>query len=144
MKPLLALLLLILLSGYIFKPRFSKKMKRRPSIKGIPLRVSARAESGVGRFEKKGMRTYLPFVADRATLTYVPSGATGFRPFRLKAARGGSMQLLNWKQVAERKNVSIDGSDINEETRRPPVLRPASNITATLRNQVRFEMTPNS
>lgn len=139
-KLLLGLLLLLLILGYIIKPRFSKKIKRRPTVTGVPISFSQRAETGNGKFQVLNARRFLPYLADTATLSYTPRGIGGFRTMKLKARRGGKMVLLNWKAIAERKNVAINGTDLNEETRRPPLLSPSTNITATVPNQVRYEL----
>ena len=142
-KLFVLLLLLILLLGYIFKRRFSKRMKRRPSISGTPNQVGTSSEESTGKFRKSGMRSYLPFVADTATLTYVPAGVTGFRPMKLKAGPSKSMIVTNWKQIAEKNNTEINGTPLDEETRRAPQFGPSATITANT-PQMTYEMTPNS
>ncbi|WP_396657969.1 hypothetical protein [Microbacterium sp.] len=136
---LLLILLAILIVGYVVKPRFSPRIKRRPTVTGVPMSVSARAEEGRGKFAVQPLRKWMPFVADKATYIYVPAGVAGFRAMRLKAQRGGRMQLTNWKQVAERRNVAVNSTDLNEETSRMPVLGPSSNVTATVAQQIRYE-----
>jgi len=142
-KLFLLILLLILLLGYIFKRRFSKRMKKRPSISGTPNQVGTSSEESTGKFRKNGMRSYLPFVADTATLTYVPAGVTGFRPLKLKAGPSKSMIVTNWKQIAEKNNTEINGTPLDEETRRPPQFGASATITANT-PQMTYEMTPNS
>jgi hypothetical protein len=143
-KLLIGLLLLILILGYIFKPRFSKKIKRNPTVNGVPMTVGMKPETGNGKFRVQTLRKYMPFVADQAALTYVPQGTFGFRALKLKAGRSGKMTLLNWKQIAEKKNVALNGNDLNEDTKRPPRLSASTNITATVPNQTRFELYLNS
>lgn len=142
-KLLLLLLLVILLLGYLFKRRFSKKMKRRPSVTGIPNQVGTSVEEGTGKFRVNGVRKFLPFVADTATLVYVPPGVSGFRPLKLKAGPRKSMVVTNWKQVAERKNVAINGMQLDEETRRAPSFGPSATITASA-PRMTYDMTPSS
>ena len=139
-KWLLALILLVILLGYLFKPRFSKKIKRRPAVAGIPMSIGVKAETGNGKFQVQPLRKYLPFFADRATLNYVPQGTFGFRQMTLKAGRSGKMTLLNWKQIADKKNVALNGNDLNEDTKRAPTLSASTSITATVPNQTRFEL----
>ncbi len=139
-KLLLVLIALIILIGYIVKPRFSKKIKRSPSVVGVPMAISLRQENGSGKFRIATGRKLLPFAADVATLRCVPAGVVGFSALRLKAARGGKIQLTNWRQVAQRKNIALNGNDIGEDTRRMPVLSPSTQITATVPQQMRYEM----
>ncbi|MFC6325353.1 hypothetical protein ACFQZV_05350 [Microbacterium koreense] len=137
---LLGLIVAAIIVGYIVKPRFSKKIKPSPTVTGVPMNIGMQSENGTGKFRQRLGRKFLPYVADRATLVYVPHGAPGFRAMQLKAGRRGKMTLLNWKQIADRKNVAINGSDINEDTKKPPTLSPSSNITATVPNQMRYEL----
>lgn len=133
----------VLLLGYVFKRRFSQKIRRRPSVVGTPNRVGVRPENGAGRFTVRRGRKLLPFVADKATLTFVPAGVTGFRPMKLRAGPRKTMVLENWRQLAERKNVAINGTELDEETTRAPSMSPSSTITATT-PQMTYESTPNA
>jgi hypothetical protein len=142
-KILLALLLLAILLGYIFKRRFSKKMKRRPEIVGTPRMVGMTAVQDRGKFQANGFRKFLPFVANTATLSYVPPGTTGFRQLKLKAGPKKSMIVTNWKEIAERDNVEINGTPLNSETRKPPRFMPGSTITAAT-PQMTYELQPNA
>lgn len=141
-KILLALLALAILLGYVFKRRFAKKVRPRPAIVGTPNHFGGRAETTTGKFTVKTGRKLLPFFADTATLSYVPSGVAGFRPMKLKAGPRKSMIVENWRQIAQRNNVAINGNDLDEETRRAPSFGPSSAITAST-PQMTYELTPN-
>lgn len=140
-KLLLALLLLLLLIGYLTKKRFSKKVKRRPTITGTPKSVGVTAIEDRGKFQAGGFRKFLPFVANTATLSYVPPGTVGFRTMKLKAGPRKSMVVTNWKEIAEKDNVEINGTPLNSETKRPPKLSPSGTITAST-PQMTYELTP--
>lgn len=136
LKKWLPLLLLIaLLLGYIFKPRFVTRgrlaIKRRPRINGSPMQIGQPAFSGPGKFEINQTRRFLPFVADTATVTYVPSGVMKFPKMKVKAARQKRIILMNWKQIAANANTAINGTPLDATTTRPPVLRASTNIRAT-------------
>lgn len=130
--PLLLLIALIL--GYIFKPRFATRgrigIKRKPSIEGTPMQIGQQAFSGRGKFEINQVRRFLPFVADTATLAYVPTGVFSFPKLKLKAARQKKIVVLNWKQIAARKNTEINGIPLDETTTSSPTLRASSSIRA--------------
>lgn len=126
----LALLLLVLLCGYLFKRRFSKKIKKSPRIVGISNRPGLADEESRGRFVVKAGRKLLPFVADKATLRFTPPGVVGFKPMKLKAGSHKTMLVENWRQLAEKSNVEINGMPLDEETRRAPVLRASTPISA--------------
>lgn len=142
-KILLALLLLALILGYIFKRRFSKRVKRRPSITGTPRSVGVTPIEDRGKFQASGFRKFLPFVANTATLSYVPPGTIGFRAMKLKAGPRKSMTVTNWKEIAEKDNVEINGTPLNSETRRPPKLSASGTISAST-PQMTYEMTPST
>jgi len=142
-KILLALLLLTLLAGYLTKKRFSKKVKAKPSITGTPKTVGVTAVEDRGKFQAGGFRKFLPFVANTATLSYVPPGTVGFRPMKLKAGPQKSMIVTNWKEIAEKENVEINGTPLNKETKRAPKLRAGSTISAST-PQMTYELTPSN
>lgn len=141
-KYLLLLLLFILILGYVFKKRFSKKVKRHPTVRLTPRQYGIPADDGRGKFVIEPVRRWLPFVADRAKLVYVPPGVSGFTPMRLKAGPGKQMILTNWREVAKRENVSINGNDLNKETNRGMRVGPSSMITATDPTMT-YDITPN-
>ena len=142
-KILLALLLLILLLGYLFKKRFSKKVKPRPTIVGTPKTVGVTAIEDRGKFQMGGIRRFLPFVANTATLSYVPPGTVGFRSMKLKAGPKRSMIVTNWKEIAQKENVEINGNPLNSETKRAPKFSPSGTITAST-PQMTYDLTPNA
>lgn len=142
-KILLGLILLAILLGYVFKRRFAKNVKRKPEITGTPRMIGMTPIRANGKFEVNRLRSFLPFLANTATLTYVPGGTAGFRKLKLKAGPGKSMIVTNWKDIASKDNVEINGTQLNEETRRPPRFGPSGTITAAT-PQMTYELTPNT
>jgi hypothetical protein len=144
-KFLLLLLLLLLLFGYIRKRRFPTKgtlgVKRNPQILGTPTQIGPMV-TGNGNFSIHFLRRLLPFVADTATLSYVPIGVAGFPKMELKAGRQKTMVLMNWKQIATRNNTEIDGVPLDDEVQKAPFFRASSRITAT-DVDMSYDMTPN-
>lgn len=141
-KWLLALLLLIIILGYIFKRRFPKSVRRKPSMTGTPNMVGMTATQASGKFKPNGIRKLMPFVADRATMTYVPPGTPGFRAFKLKAGPGKSMLITNWKDLAKKGNVEVNGMPIDESTRGPVRLGASSEVVANT-PQMKYSLVPN-
>ena len=134
-KKLLPLLLLIVLFlGYIFKPRFATRgrmgIKRKPTIEGTPVQIGQQAFIGKGKFEVYQFRRLIPFVADTATISYVPAGVFSFPKLKVKAARHKRIVVLNWKQIAARNNTEINGIPLDGSTNSPPTLRASSSIRA--------------
>lgn len=142
-KWLLALLLIAIILGYLFKRRFSKRVKRRPSISGTPRMVGQTAIQDYGKFQVSGIRRLLPFVANTATLSYVPAGTAGFRVMKLKAGPSKTMIVTNWKDIAGRDNVEVNGTPLNSESKRAPRFGPGGTITAST-PQMSYELIPNA
>ena len=141
-KWLLALLALAILLGYLFKRRFSRTMQDSPEISGTPMTVGRTSISDQGRFKVNQARRLLPFFANTATLTYVPTNEFAFADMKLKAGPGKSMIVTNWQDIAERNNVAINGEPLNEDTTKAPRLMAGSIITAST-PQMTYELIPN-
>ena len=138
---LVALFLLILLLGYLMKKRFPRRLKKRPTIEGIPRVIGQQRLNARGQFTVNGLRKVLPFVADTGTLKYVPAGTMGFRPMQVKAGPRKMLRLTNWKEIAKQSNVQVNGSPLDETTIKEPMFGASAMITADT-PQMSFEMTP--
>jgi hypothetical protein len=141
-KWLLALLALATLLGYLFKRRFSRSVESSPEITGTPMTVGRTSINDQGSFKVNPFRRILPFFANTATLTYAPAEEFAFAEMKLKAGPGKSMVVTNWRELAERDNVAINGEQINEDTQRAPRFMPGSIITAST-PQMTYELIPN-
>jgi len=131
-KWLIALLLLILLLGYLFKKRFSKTLVGSPVINcSSPGNFGTQKYQEDGEFSKNKFIRILPFIADRAELTYVPRDAYGFEPMRLKAIGSKQMIPLNWKEVVQQEgDTEVDGTKFDEEMTDAPPFRESAEITS--------------
>ena len=138
---LVTIALLILALGYLLKKRFPRKLKKSPTIEGIPRVIGQQRLNGRGRFQVNGFRRMLPFVADTGTLKYVPPGTMGFRPMQVKAGPRKMLRLTNWKEIAKQANVQVNGSPLDESTMKEPMFGASAMITADT-PQMSFEMTP--
>lgn len=138
---LVAIALLILALGYLLKKRFPRKLKKRPTIEGIPRVIGQQRLNGRGQFQVNGLRRILPFVADTGTLKYVPPGTMGFRPMQVKAGPRKMLRLTNWKEIAKQANVQVNGSPLDDSTMKEPMFGASAMITADT-PQMSFEMTP--
>mgnify|MGYP002737332940 CR=1 FL=1 len=138
---LVALFLLVLLLGYLMKKRFPRRLKKRPTIEGIPRVIGQQRLNARGQFDVNGLRRLLPFVADTGTLKYVPAGTMGFRPMQVKAGPRKMLRLTNWKEIAKQSNVQVNGSPLDETTIKEPMFGASAMITADT-PQMSFEMTP--
>ncbi len=114
-----------------------------PMIVGTPRQIGISSEESYGKFRKNTIRAWMPFVADTATLSYIPPGVFGFRPMKLKAGPRKTMVLVNWKQIAEKDNTEINGTPLGEDTTRAPSFGASAQITANT-PQMTYELTPNT
>ena len=129
-KWLIALFLLIILVGYIFRKRLPRKLKNRPLVEFKPKRYGTRPTQSSGRVTKNRGSSFVPYAAQTGVIRYIPVGTvSGVVPFRVKAAGGGRMHILNWKDVAKKGNVAIDGELLTADSTRAPLLRGTSTIT---------------
>ena len=129
-KWLLALLVLIVLAGYVFRKRLPRKMKNRPLVEFRPKRYGTRPTQSSGRVTRNRGSSFVPYAAQTATIRYIPVGTVpGVVPFKVKAAGGGRMHIANWKDIAKKGNVAIDGELLTKESTRAPLLRGTSTVT---------------
>lgn len=136
---MLLLLLVVWVLGYFVRPTFSRRIKASPTITFKPKQRGKRSQVK-GKFEKSRFSALIPYRARTATLAFAPRG---FAKMKLKARRGGRIEIQNWKQFTQHGNVRINGESLNKETTRPPSLRPASSITAIGRDGT-YDMTLNA
>lgn len=140
-KWFLALLAIIIALGYVFKKRFPKEIKGSPTIVGDAQSIGLPQQTSKGKFTRSGRR-YLPFLADTATLRYVPPGVSGFRPMKLKAVGSKQMSVTNWKSLAERANVEVGGRAFDESMRQAPRFGARTSVRATGEGMT-YTLTPN-
>lgn len=124
----LVVVLLAIAIGYIFKPRFPK-ISKRPQI-SVRNRAVRNSPLAFGTFRVKGIRKWLPFVADQATLGYVPPGTPGFAPLKLKATQGRMFKITNVSTVAKRRNVLVDGNLIDDNFQKGSIFGLGTTVTA--------------
>ena len=140
---------LVLIAGYVFKRRFSRRFKRTPTITARPQRRGRGAVGGQsrGEFKRSLVSWALPFVAERATLRYAPGNA-GFTRLQLKAvARHGAGEITNWRALAAAdrpdRSVEVSGTRLDKDLTRPPKVGPSTVILAQT-PEMNYECQPNS
>lgn len=130
-KYLLALLVLIILAGYVFRRRLPRNLKNRPMVHIRPKTLSGRPEQDSGRVQRHFARKLLPYLAETGTIKYMPSMAPGgFPPLKVKAAGGRRMTVTNWQAVANGENVSFNGERLTKDTPKAPVISANTEIKA--------------
>lgn len=111
---IISLLLLILLLGYVppFKKRFSRKMKRRPSIECASEKVGVHDMIVKGNFEKDLISVLLPYKAETGRLTFSPAPVK--KTAKVKSTGGSGMLILNTSAYAGKDEITFNGMSIPE------------------------------
>lgn len=109
-----SLVVLILILGYVppFKRRFSRKIKRRPTIDCAAEKIGIRDMTVKGKFEKNKLSIFLPYKAETGSLTFSPSPAK--KTAKLKASKGGRMAILNTAAFRGKEDITFNGMSIPE------------------------------
>lgn len=145
-KFLLGGLALVLIAGYVVKKRFNSKFKRAPHVNARPRTFGMPAGQSRGEFKKSLVSRLVPFVPETATLRYAP-GTAGFPRLQLKAVRGKSGEVTNWKSLASAhrpdKSVEVGGVRFDKDMTRPPRVGPGTVITAQT-TDMKYECAPGS
>ena len=136
------LVLLFILLGYtpLFKKRFPKSMKGTPTIECKPIPFG-RTDTSLGRFSKDPMSTFVPYVPETGTLTFVPFGTVGIPSMKLKAAGGSKMIIVNTASFAGNRQISIDGESISEDQQKQISKTPSMTIEVKTQ-QMKYTCTP--
>ncbi|MGO2634497.1 MAG: hypothetical protein ACTH9H_12190 [Galactobacter sp.] len=141
-KWLLIALVLIIIAGYILRPRFPRDMKDSPKIKFLPGDGSdEEPKTFKGKFHSR--RSLLPYKAPTGTLSYVRRSEPGFVPLRLKARRNRMMTVQNWGDLVKRENVKLDGKLLDQKNSEPRPIGASTRIEA-LGTQGKYTSRPNT
>ena len=143
---ILAALVLIVILGYIFKKRFSRRFKQSPHISARPRTFGMPSGQSRGEFKQSLGLRLLPFVANRATFRYAP-GTAGFTRLKIKASGHGAGEVTNWKALAgayrPERSVEVNGTRFDKDMKRPPTIGPSSQITAQT-TDMKYQCSPNA
>lgn len=110
----ISLAVLILILGYVppFKHRFSRRMRRRPSIDCTAEKIGIRDMVVKGKFEKDKWTIFCPYKSETGSLTFAPAPAK--KTARLKAVKGGRMAILNTAAFRGKEEITFNGMSIPE------------------------------
>ena len=107
--------IVILVLGYLppFKKYLPKNLQSSPRIDCTPNKVGIRAMTAKGKVEKSVASTIIPYRAQTATIRFVPKGV-GLPKLAVKAAGGRRMIVTNAAAFVKKRNVTFDGSPVEE------------------------------
>lgn len=128
----LAAILLILL-GYVpgIKKHLPKKLKKTPKI-NCESNVGMRKTWEVkGRYVKNRATVVLPYLAETGTIRFLPKGVSGVPALKIKAVGSNRMEIVNTKSYIGKKNVTFDGSPVEEKQKK--------NLRKTAGMRVKYE-----
>ena len=104
----------LLLIGYIFKRRLPKNLKRHPKVNASPKVPGLGAPpKGEGKVEKNAITVILPFIAERATIRYVPKMVSGATPLKVRATGGQTMKITNASSFPKNSSTKIGSQPVS-------------------------------
>lgn len=128
----ICLAILILLLGYVIKPRFPRGMKGKHTITATTIKVGRVSSSQTikGRFHKDFLSVALPYVAETGTMEVVPKGQG--KKLNLRAKNRNTIVLRNAKAFAGDENVRFGASPIPAATKGSCELSPSVTVKYTV------------
>lgn len=129
--------LLALILGYIpgIKHYLPKKLKKRPMVTSKKIGSYERPPKPTnGDFQKNQLYTFLPYVAEKGVIRYVPKGIAGAPKLQVKGSKGRRMEITNVRDFAKKKNITFDGERADrlfEEPRNQKKFVASSGLTMT-------------
>lgn len=126
----IVLLILVLLLGYVpgIKHYLPKGLKKKPKIQSVD-KKGKMEDAGNGKIIKNTMSLILPYVAQKATIKYLPVGVSGGSPVEVQAVKGKKMKIMNLDRFRGKNYIAFDGNEIEEEQKEYKNLRRGSEIT---------------
>ena len=112
--------IVLLIAGYLpfIKHYLPKSLKKNPYIKCTSSEPGVPRKDRKGSFNKNRLSTILPYVAQKGTIKYVPSGVTGAPPLAVKAIKRRRMTITNYKAFAGKDNITFDGEVIKKDAKK--------------------------
>ena len=131
LKLLMFGILFFILLGYVpgIKKYLPKQLKKKPFIEASPKVLGNTMKEHKGKFQKKYITTFIPYIAEKGTIKVVPSGVTGVPVMSVKAASKNRMLLTNTKAYAGKDNIKFNGVTVAKEAKKPISLSAGSTIT---------------
>lgn len=126
----------IVILGYIppIKKYLPKNLQSSPRIDCVPNRVGIRPITAKGKMEKSIVSTLIPYKAQTATIRFTPKGS-GIPKLAVKAAGGRRMYVTNAAAYVKKKNVTFDGSPVDEDRVKNLRIGSSCTITVVMRNE---------
>ncbi len=131
------LLIIVLILGYIpgIKHYLPRKLKKRPIIYSRVIgSYDRRPQPTNGDFQKNGISTVLPYVAEKGIIRYVPRGIPGAPKLKVKGIKGRRMQITNMRDFRRKNYITFDGERVDrlqEEPRYQNKFDTSSGLTVT-------------
>ena len=141
-------LIILLILGYIppFKRYLPKSLKSRPQIDCKPNTFGQKRQKLPGSFSKSVISTIIPYKAQTGTIRFLPKGVTGASaaPLQVKAARGSSMHMMNYRAYAGKKHILFNGIQIPKDAKKKdaPFISPGTQIEVKTEN-IKYICMPN-
>jgi len=128
-KAIIAGLILLIICGYLFKKKLPKKLKNQPTIECKPNRPGQKKYDRKGKFVKNRITVLLPFVAEKGTIKFLPTGVSGPSILQVKAVESKRrMEITNTGALSKNKNLLINGMPLDPNSKKAVTITASANI----------------
>lgn len=109
-------IILLLILGYMpfIKHYLPKSLKKKPLVRCKSNVLGVKSKDEVGNFEKKLAYTFIPYVAERGTIRFVPRGTSGAPVISVRAIKERRMTITNLGSFFNKPNITFDGNKIEK------------------------------
>lgn len=125
-------IIFVILLGYLVKKRLPKRLKKAPLVVSTTLTYPRKTLELRGRYTKKMVTVIVPYVAERGTIKYVPSGVGGAPRLEVKAVGSNRMEITNIEKFSTRKDITFNGSPVPPGTKK---MRQTAGLTIVYETQ---------
>ena len=115
-------LILFIVAGYVpgIKPYLPRRIRRRPRIDCSPMSLFTQPYVAHGAFTKDFFTTIIPYIPEKGSLRYAPSGVPGAPSLKLKAThKRNSILVTNGAVFAGKPKVLFNGAPVDPQNRKP-------------------------
>lgn len=118
LKLTLWILAILLILGYLppFKKYLPRKVKNKPYIKCMAIKIGVHDLDAKGTYRRNLASTLIPYKAETGSLSFTPPPR---KVCKLKAAGKNRMTVVNTKTFAGKSDITFDGVSVPKDEKRP-------------------------
>ncbi len=129
LKLTISLLILLLILGYVppFKKYLPRKIKNKPYIKCMAIKIGVHDLDAKGTYKRNLSSTLIPYKAETGSLTFTPPPR---KVLKLKAAGKNRMLVTNTRSFAGKSEITFDGVSVPKDEKKPIHIGSSSILSA--------------